>query len=77
MHGGCALCKVSRYSAKFLLLSIRVLSTSRVDWVRALSCCHVRLSRPIGAEPSADTIEVNVEKLFILRHFFFKSELSE
>ncbi len=37
--------------------------------VRALTCAQVRLSRPIGAVLRAEMMEVNVEKLFIARHF--------
>lgn len=73
MHGGSALCSVSLYSAKFLVLPISLRMFSSVVIVRALTAPHVRLSRDMGAVPRADMIEVRVEKLLSDRHFYFLS----
>jgi hypothetical protein len=69
MHGGFARCRVSRYSAKFLVLpmSLRIDSNTPIErWFTAL---HVRFRRWIGAVPNAEMIDVSVEKLFNWRHF--------
>jgi hypothetical protein len=70
MHGGLALCSVSRYSAKFLVLpmSFRMFSSTPIE--RAFTALHVLLSRWIGAVPSAEMIDVSVEKLLRTRHFY-------
>lgn len=64
IHGGLALCKVSRYSAKFFVLSISFLIESSTVDVRALTWFQVLFRRCMGAVPSAEMIDVNVEKLF-------------
>lgn len=69
MHGGLALCKVSLYSAKFFVLPMSLRMFSRVVIVLALTAPHVLLRRWIGAVPSAEMIDVSVEKLFSVRHF--------
>ena len=69
MQGGFAEWSLSRYSPKFLVLAINLRNSSRTVVVRELTCDHVRESLCIGAVPSADMIEVKVEKLFMARHF--------
>ncbi len=71
IHGGFAQCNVSRYSPKFLVLPMSLLIDSRTVRVRAFTWVHVRLNLCMGAVPSAEMIEVSVEKLFIDRHFYF------
>ena len=46
---------------------------SRAFCVRWLTCDHVRCNLWIGAVPKAEMIDVNVEKLFICRHFWMGS----
>ena len=43
---------------------------SRISWALGFTCCQVRVSRWIGAVPSADMMEVSVEKLLRVRHFY-------
>jgi hypothetical protein len=69
MHGGLALCRVSRYSAKFFVLFINFRILSKVAMTRAFTFCQVLFSRWIGAVPNAEIIEVRVEKLLRDRHF--------
>lgn len=69
MQGGFAACRASRYSPKFLVLAINVLMFSRVPCTRAGTWSQVLLSRAMGAVPSADMMDVKVEKLFNDRHF--------
>ena len=69
IQGGLAEWSLSRYSAKFLLLAISLRSSSRTVVVRELTCDHVRDSRWMGVVPSADMMDVRVEKLFMARHF--------
>ena len=51
-------------------MSFRMIS--RTVSTRAGTWSHVRFSRAIGAVPSAEMIDVRVEKLFKLRHFYSK-----
>ena len=69
MQGGFALCNVSLYSAKFLVLpmSFRMFSRTPID--RAFTAVHVLLRRAMGAVPRAEMMDVSVEKLFKSRHF--------
>lgn len=50
------------------MLAINCRIDSSVALVLGLTWAQVRLSLRIGAVPRADTIDVNVEKLFIMRH---------
>ena len=69
MQGGFAAWRASRYSPKFLVLAINVLMFSKVEWTRAGTWSHVLFSRAMGAVPSAEMMDVRVEKLFKDRHF--------
>jgi hypothetical protein len=69
IQGGFAAWSFSRYWPKFFVLAINCRIDSRVALVLGLTCAHVRLSLRIGAVPRADTMDVRVEKLFIMRHF--------
>jgi hypothetical protein len=69
MQGGLATCKASLYSPKFLVLAISRRIASKTPRVRCGTWSHVRLSRAMGAVPSAEMMDVSVEKLFRPRHF--------
>jgi hypothetical protein len=69
MHGGFARCRVSRYSAKFLVLPISLRIDSNTPMERWFTALHVLFRRWIGAVPNAEMIDVSVEKLFNWRHF--------
>ena len=63
------MCRVSRYSPKFLVLPISRRNCSSTVRVRALTWAQVRCRRCMGAVPRAEMIDVKVEKLFMDRHF--------
>lgn len=69
MHGGFARCNVSRYSVKFLVLPISVRICSSDTIVFWLTWDQVLPSLWMGAVPSAEMMDVSVEKLLSPRHF--------
>lgn len=69
IQGGFALCRVSRYSAKFFVLPMSLRMLSNVAIERWLTALQVLFRRWIGAVPRAEMMDVSVEKLFNCRHF--------
>jgi hypothetical protein len=63
------MCSISRYSAKFIVAPMSLLSPSRVIVDFAGTCSHVLLRRWMEAVCKAAKIAVSVEKLFSVRHF--------
>ena len=70
MQGGLAAWRASRYSLKFFVPAMSVLIVTKVAFIRAGTWSQVRFKRAMGAVPSAEMIDVRVEKLFSPRHFF-------
>ena len=67
-QGGLTMCSISRYSAKFMVAPMSLLSPSSVSCDLAGTCSHVLLKRWMEAVCSAARMAVRVEKLFSWRH---------